>query len=256
MRLDRVSSCVETRRWIPVADDASRTWRAEREQGAASHAGARHIEPQDKYVFERERVPRRLHRLVLARRRLGGGELERTCKRLRLSSVRLVADVQPAQPRRQPGQEVSLDPGPTVRAAIGRQVDADFEAERFQGREEPLVEGLDDGALLRFRAIAAGALGPPRAPVAERDAAQEHGHAARAVVPRARRPGARDAFPVRAADASRAVAAVDGDRIDAVHRCQQEGCPSFHFFIGFAWALFTASLPGSLGAWGEGRQTA
>ena len=187
-------------------------------------------------MFERERVPRRLLRLVLARRRLSGGEFERTCKRLRLRRVRLVADVQPAQPRRQPGQEVSLDPGPAVRAAVGRQVDADFEAARLERREEPLVEGLDDGALLRFRAIAAGALGPPRAPVAERDAAQEHGHAARAVVPRARRPGARDAFPVRAAYAPRPVAAVDGDRIDAVHCCQQqEGCPSFHWFCLTAW---------------------
>ena len=65
-------------------------------------------------MLERERVPRCLFRLVLARRRLGGGELERTCERLRLSSVRLAADVQPAQPRRQPGQEVALDPGPAV----------------------------------------------------------------------------------------------------------------------------------------------
>ena len=122
-------------------------------------------------MLERERVPRCLFRLVLARRRLGGGEFECTCERLRLRRVRLVADVQPAQPRRQPGQEIALDPVLAVRAAVGRQVDADFEAERFQGREEPLIEGLDDGALLRFRAIAAGALGPPRAPVAERDAA-------------------------------------------------------------------------------------
>ena len=65
-------------------------------------------------MLEGERVPRRLYRLVLARRRLGGGELERPCERLRLRRVRLVADVQPAQPRRQPGQEVALDPGPAV----------------------------------------------------------------------------------------------------------------------------------------------
>ena len=60
------------------------------------------------------------------------------------------------------------------------------------------------------------------------------GQAAR-VVPRARRPGVCDAFPVRAADAPRPVAAVDGDRIDAVHCCQQEGCPSFHWFCLTAW---------------------
>jgi hypothetical protein len=46
------------------------------------------------------------------------------------------------------------------------------------------------------------------------------------------------------------MAAVDGDRIDAVHRCQQEGCPSFHFFHWFCMGSFyriASGKPGGVG---------
>jgi len=159
-----------------------------------------------------------------------------------------------------------FDPGLAVRAPVGRQVNIDFEVEGLERREEPLVEGLDDGALLGLRALAAGALGLPRAPVAERDAAQEHGDAPRAAVPRARRPGARDALAVRAAQAPLVVVlvAVDGDvsvaqqrrgsgagrlRIDALHCCQHEGSIAAHvsrLTASVPWLPFWSCSPGPM----------